>query len=156
MMVIKVEYPLTITTDPDTLLAVQVGHPEAMKTLNAQLTSLEEESAVALAQVNDLLNDGFTMIFRERVQTSTGESLLIFFHKRPTPAETVEQTAIKDAIRLYNNPPASNRGGGHSKEHPDTTRLQAVMERLFKTGLYPDATNDDTQKIAVNIEEVGW
>ena len=153
MMVIKVEYPLTITTDPDTLLAVQVGHPEAMKTLNAQLTSLEEESAVALAQVNDLLNDGFTMIFRERVQTGTGESLLIFFHKRPTPAETVEQTAIKDAIRLYNNPPAMDGVG----EHPDTIRLRLVMETLFKTGLYPDATNDDTQKlVAVNIAEVGW
>ncbi len=155
-MVIKVEYPLTIMTDPDTLLAVKVGHPEAMKALNAKLTTLEEESAVALAQVNDLLNDGYTMIFRERVQTGTGETLHLFFYRPPLPAETVEQTAIKEAIRLYNNPPANNRGGGHPKEHPDTIRLNAVMDCLFKTGIYPDATNDDTQKLAVNIEEVGW
>jgi hypothetical protein len=151
-MVIKVQYPLSITADANTALAMQIGYKEALTSLKDQLGSLEEESAVALAQVNDLLNDGFTMIFRERVQTAQGESLLMFFHKQPTPLETVEQSAIKDAIRLYNNPPAMEGAG----EHPDTIRLRAVMERLFKTGLYPE-TLDDTQKIpALNIEEVEW
>lgn len=153
-MVITVEYPLTITTDPDTLLAVQVGHVEALKALNTQFATLEETTALALAQVNDLLNDGFTMIFRERVQTAQGESVLMFFYKQPTPLETVEQSAIKDAIRLYNNPPVLNEVG----EHPDTIRLRVVMERLFKTGVYPETdTLDDTQKIpALNIQEVEW
>jgi len=151
-MVIKVDYPLTITTDPDTLLAVQVGHVEALKALNQRLATLETESALALAQVNDLLNDGYTLLFRERVQTAQGENLILFFHKSPTPLETAEQIAIKNAIRLYNNPPVMDGAG----EHPDSIRLRAVMDCLLKVGIYPEAL-DDTQKIAVlNIEEVDW
>jgi len=148
-----VEYPLTIALNEDDLLAMQIGHPDILKAVEVRLATLKEEADLALAQVNDLLNDGYTMIFRERVKDIQSESLHLFFYRPPLPAETVEQTAIKEAIRLYNNPPAMDGAG----EHPDTIRLRLVMETLFKTGLYPDATNDDTQKlVAVNIGEVGW
>ena len=157
-MIIPVLFPLTDIPDPALTILAQAGQTSALEALNQQASEFAVYEASALAQANDLLNDGYTLLFRERVETAQGTSLCLFFHKPPTPIESVEQTAIKEAIYLYNHPPQPQTDG--AGEHPDTHRLRAVMDVLLKVGIFPDdpPVSDDTEVDArlLRLEEVGW
>ncbi len=157
-MIVPVWYPIAVAIDQSLQLAVSIGNKDTQARLEAEQPQWLEQVDEALAQVDDLLNDGYTLFMRERVQTDKGHYLLMLFHK-PIVTVAPEQTAICEAIRLYNNPP-EGRGGAGECEHPDTIRLRAVMDVLLKTGIFPDAepplSDEDTHKIPVVLEEVDW
>lgn len=151
---IRIVLPLTLIPDPNLTLLAEAGKPDA---LNREIEVFDEREAEALAQINDLLNDGHTLIFRERIAIAQGESLILYFHKAPAPIETPEQTAIKEAYRIYQSPPQMGGAG----EHPDTLRLNAIIKVLIKSGLLPDdppSVTDDTQKDVTprTLAEVQW
>ena len=145
-------YPIAIPIPEPLQFAVSIGNKDAQARLESEQSQWIEQADKALAQINDLLNDGYTLFMREQVQTGEGHHLLMLFHK-PIVTVAPEQTAIREAIRLYNNPPEGGAGG---REHPDTIRLRAVMDVLLKTGIFPDVepprTDEDTQKIPVVLE----
>lgn len=157
-MIVQVWYPIPVGVDESLQWLASNGNKDVQEVVAEKRSQWLERADEVLAQVNDLLNDGYTLFMREQVQTSEGHHLLMLFHK---PAITVapEQTAIREAIRMYNNPP-EGRGGVGEREHPDTIRLRAVMDVLLKTGIFPDAepplSDEDTQKIPVVLDEVNW
>lgn len=155
-MIVQVWYPIAVSVDESLRLAASIGNKDAQARLEAEQSQWLERADEALAQVNNLLNDGYTLFMREQVQTGNNHHLLMLFHKLPLH-EAPEQTAIREAIRMYNNPPEGRGGVG---EHPDTIRLRAVMNVLLKTGIFPDAepplSDEDTQKIPVVLAEVDW
>jgi len=139
-MISSVTLPLSFIPDSTLQILAEAGKPEALNQAIAEFNALE---AGALSHANDLLNDGYTLLFRERVTTDQGESLILYFHKAPAPIETPEQTAIKEAYRISQSTP--KQGGG---EHPDSLRLNWMIKVLIKSGILPDDTppvSDDTQ-----------
>jgi len=139
-MIFSVTLPLSFIPAATLQILAEAGKPEA---LNQAIAEFNASEAGALAHANDLLNDGYTLLFRERVTTDQGESLILYFHKAPAPIETPEQTAIKEAYRISQSTP--KQGGG---EHPDSLRLNWMIKVLIKSGILPDDTppvSDDTQ-----------
>ena len=140
-MIFPVTLPLSFIPAATLQILAEAGKPEA---LNQAIAEFNASEAGALAHANDLLNDGYTLLFRERVTTDQGESLILYFYKAPVPIETPEQTAIKEAYRIYQSPPKQGGGG----EHPDSLRLNGLIKVLIKSGILPDDTppvSDDTQ-----------
>jgi hypothetical protein len=60
---------------------------------------------------NYVMNDEYTLLFYKWAETAQRISLCLFFHKPLTPIESVEHTAIKEAIHLYNHPQQTDGAG---------------------------------------------
>lgn len=155
-MLRRVLLPLTLIPDPSLTILAESGKD---KPLQDALLDFDVREADALAEANDLLNEGHTLIFRERVSSPEGESLILYFHKPPVSVEVEnpQETAIKEAFRLFRAPPQKGVGGSH----PDTFRLNAIIKVLIKSGILPDDTPPVTDETEVdvtprNLEEVSW
>lgn len=153
-MLTRVLLPLTLTPNPNLIILAESGKPEA---LNAARSAFDEHEAFALQEANTLLNEGYTMLFRERVLDAEGESLILYFYKAPEAGVSPQEKAIKKAFRLYRKPPKEGRDGGH----PDTRRLNDVIKALIESGVIPDEEEPPTDETEVDVtprklEEVGW
>ena len=118
-----------------------------------------EAEALALQSANELLNDGYSLVIREQVKVGQQIWLHLYFHK-PTevaPVESPQVAAIKQAYRIFSQPPQNGVGGGH----PDTRRLNDVMNALAQSGVMPDGEPPVTDETQVDVtprklEEVQW
>lgn len=127
-----------------------------LNTPNPDQQALEAE-AQALADANELLNDGYTLIFREQVKVGQDAVANLYFHKASAPIGTPEQDAIKKAFRIFRTDPEDDGLGGH----PDTRKLNRIIKALIKSGVLPDdepPPTDDTQVDVTprKLQEVKW